>query len=50
MDGAEFTRRFIDEAFNYLKINGRAQWYDCAVGTKEIPVSMEYLKRKWKDL
>lgn len=49
MDGAEFTRRFIDEAFNYLKPNGRMQWYDCAVGTKELPVSMEYLKRKWKD-
>ena len=49
MDGAEFTRKFIDEAFNYLKPKGRLQWYDCAVGTKDIPVSMEYLKRKWKN-
>ena len=49
MDGAEFTRRFIDEAFDYLKPNGRLEWYDCAVGTKELPVSMEYLRRKWKD-
>lgn len=49
MDGAEFTRRFIDEALLYLNSNGRLQWYDCAVGTKEMPVSIEYLKRRWKN-
>ncbi|MBI4163448.1 MAG: methyltransferase domain-containing protein [Candidatus Aenigmarchaeota archaeon] len=49
MDGAEFTRKFIDSVFDYLKPNGRLQWYDCSVGTEKIPVSMEYLKRKWKD-
>ena len=49
MDGAEFTRKFIDEAFNHLKPKGRLQWYDCAVGTKEMPVSMDYLRKEWKD-
>ncbi|MFA5126896.1 MAG: HemK2/MTQ2 family protein methyltransferase [Patescibacteria group bacterium] len=49
MDGAEFTRRFIDEAFTYLKPKGRLQWYDCGVGTKEMPVTMRYLKEKWQD-
>jgi hypothetical protein len=49
MDGAQFTRRFIDNAFLYLKPRGKLQWYDCAVGTKEMPVSMAYLIEKWKD-
>jgi len=49
MDGAEFTRKFIDNAFLYLKPKGKLQWYDCAVGTKEMPVTMEYLIKKWKD-
>lgn len=47
--GSEFTQRFIDQAFAHLNPNGRLQWYDCAVGTNEIPVSMEYLKKKWKN-
>lgn len=49
MDGAEFTRKFIDNAFLYLKPKGKLQWYDCAVGTKEMPVTMEYLVKKWRD-
>lgn len=48
MDGAEFTRRFINEAFSYLKQNGRLQWYDCAVGNKQLPISMQYLQQKWQ--
>lgn len=48
MDGAGFTRKFIDNAFLYLKPKGKLQWYDCAVGTKEMPVTMEYLIKKWK--
>ncbi|RMG76801.1 MAG: methyltransferase domain-containing protein [Bacteroidetes bacterium] len=48
MDGAEFTRRFINEAFDYLKPNGRLQWYDCAVGNQQLPVSMQYLQQKWQ--
>ncbi len=47
MDGAEFTRKFIDTALSYLKPKGKLQWYDCAVGTKEMPVTMEYLVKKW---
>lgn len=47
MDGAGFTKRFIDEAFTYLKPQGRLQWYDCAVGTINSPVSLDYLKSKW---
>ncbi|PIZ66321.1 hypothetical protein COY14_00570 [Candidatus Roizmanbacteria bacterium CG_4_10_14_0_2_um_filter_36_9] len=49
MDGAEFTRKFIDNTFLYLKPKGKLQWYDCAVGTLEMPVTMEYLMKKWKD-
>lgn len=49
MDGAEFTRKFIDNAFSYLKPTGKLQWYDCAVGTKEMPVTMEYLVQKWSN-
>lgn len=49
MDGAEFTRKFIDNAFLYLKPRGKLQWYDCAVGTRKMPVTMEYLVKKWKD-
>lgn len=49
MTGTEFTQRFIDQAFAYLKPRGRLQWYDCAVGTKVMPVSMEYLIGRWKD-
>lgn len=46
-DGAEFTRRFINEAFDFLKPNGKLQWYDCAMGNEKLPVSMDYAKNKW---
>ncbi|MEK6616398.1 MAG: methyltransferase, partial [Bacteroidota bacterium] len=49
MDGTEFTCKFINEAFKYLRPNGRLQWYDCAAGTNEMPASMDCLKRKWKN-
>lgn len=49
MDGTEFTCKFIEGAFEYLKPNGRLQWYDCAAGTKEMPASMDCLKRKWQN-
>ncbi|MBI2007351.1 MAG: methyltransferase [Candidatus Blackburnbacteria bacterium] len=49
MDGAEFTRKFIDNAFFYLKPKGKLQWYDWAVGTREMPVTMKYLIKKWKN-
>jgi len=48
MDGAKFTKKFIDNCFNHLKKNGRLQWYDCAVGDEREPVSIKYLKEKWK--
>lgn len=47
MDGAEFTRRFVDDAFSYTNSKGRLQWYDCAVGNKNLPVTLEYIKNKW---
>ena len=47
MDGAAFTKRFINVAFTYLKSKGRLQWYDCAVGDKHSPVSIQYLQQKW---
>lgn len=49
MDGAHFTKRFINQALNFLKEGGRLQWYDCAVGDKDLPVSMRYLEKKWKN-
>lgn len=49
LDGTAFTKRFIDQAFYYLKPRGRIQWYDCAAGTNKLPASMIYLKSKWKN-
>ncbi len=46
-DGAEFTKRFINEALNYLKPQGRLQWYDSAVGTKTLPVSVKTIIDRW---
>ena len=47
MDGAAFTKRFIDATFTHLKPKGRLQWYDCAVGNKQLPVSIQYLQQEW---
>ncbi len=47
IDGISFTRRFVDSALDYLTPTGRLQWYDCAVGTEKMPVSMEYLQSQW---
>ncbi len=48
-DGASFTKKFIDQVFNFLKPKGRLQWYDCTMGTNKLPVSMSYLQNKWKN-
>jgi release factor glutamine methyltransferase len=49
MDGASFTKQFIDQALKFLTPHGRLQWYDCAVGDDKAPVSMHYLMQKWRD-
>lgn len=48
-DGLDFTKRFIKEAPNYLKLSGRLQWLDPSLGSSIDPKSLELVKSIWKD-
>ena len=48
-DGADFTRRFIDEVRNYIKKDFVIQFYDSCLGSRNRSVSIDYLVRKFKN-
>lgn len=48
-DGADFTRRFIDEVRNFIKKDFTIQWYDSCLGNKKRGVSIDYIIEKLKD-
>jgi len=48
-DGADFTRRFIDEVRNYVKKDFIIQFYDSCLGNKNRGVSIDYLTQKFEN-
>ena len=48
-DGLDFTKRFIEEAPQYLKSEGRMQWLDPSLGNEKNPRSLEVIKEGWKN-
>ncbi|MBU2591894.1 MAG: methyltransferase [Patescibacteria group bacterium] len=48
-DGADFTRRFIDEVRGFIKKDFTIQWYDSCLGNRKKSVSVDYLTKKFKD-
>lgn len=48
-DGLEFTKRFIEEAPQYLTQKGKMQWLDPSIGSASNPESLEIIKREWKN-
>ncbi|MFC1731741.1 HemK2/MTQ2 family protein methyltransferase [candidate division KSB1 bacterium] len=48
-DGADFTRRFIDEVEKYMKPEGKLQWYDCSAGPKLYGASIKHMLNSFKD-
>jgi release factor glutamine methyltransferase len=48
-DGANFTRRFIDEVRKFIKKDFVIQWYDSCLGNRKKGVSVDYLIKKFKN-
>lgn len=48
-DGADFTRRFIDEVRGFLKKDFTVQWYDSCLGNRKRSVSIDYLIKKFRN-
>lgn len=48
-DGLNFTKRFIEEAPDHLKPEGRMQWLDPSLGDSDNPKSLEIIKEVWRN-
>lgn len=48
-DGLDFTRRFINEAPDHLRPNGRLQWLDPSLGDSTNPESLEIVNAVWRN-
>jgi len=48
-DGADFTRRFIDEVGIFVKKDFTIQWYDSCLGNRKRVVSVDYLVKKFRN-
>jgi hypothetical protein len=48
-DGADFTRKFIDEVRKHIKTDFVIQFYDSCLGNKNRGVSIDYLAQKFKN-
>lgn len=48
-DGADFTRRFIDDVHYFLKKDFTIMWYDSCLGNKKRGVSVDYLVKKFRN-
>lgn len=49
-DGAEFTRKFLDEVFNHINKKFKIKWWDGSLGNSEQSVVEQYIRKNFSHL